>query len=150
MDIKKLEKIVKLLKDQDLQEIEIEEKDSRIKVKRGSAQSLPQVVSVPQPLPTSEAVEVKEKAADKKPESPYKIIKSPMVGTLYRSPGPDAPVYVEEGTIVNKGQILCIVEAMKLMNEIEAEMKGKIISILVENGQPVEYGEPLFEIEPLK
>ncbi|MBE9503571.1 MAG: acetyl-CoA carboxylase biotin carboxyl carrier protein [Proteobacteria bacterium] len=150
MDIKKLEKIVKLLKEQDLQEIEIEEKDSRIRVKREVGPRLPQVVSAPQPPLAPEVVAVEEKKADKKPESPYKIIKSPMVGTLYRSPGPDAPAYVEEGTIVNKGQVLCIVEAMKLMNEIEAEMKGKIISILVENGQPVEYGEPLFEIEPLK
>ena len=72
-----------------------------------------------------------------------------MVGTFYGSPGPDAPPYVEEGQVVNKGQVLCIVEAMKLMNEIEAEFKGKIMSILVENGQPVEYGEPLFEIDPL-
>ena len=149
MDIKELKKIVKLLKDHDLQEIEIEEKDYRIKVKREVGQISPRVVTAPHPPSAPEVAEVKGKA-EKTPESPYKIIKSPMVGTFYGSPGPDAPPYVEEGQVVNKGQVLCIVEAMKLMNEIEAEIKGKIISILVENGQPVEYGEPLFEIEPTK
>jgi len=150
MDIKKLEKIVKLLEDHNLQEIEIEEKDSRIKVKRDSGSISPQPYLTPSPPPVQESVKAQEKVEDKSPESPHKIIKSPMVGTFYRSPGQDASPYVEEGQVVNKGQVLCIVEAMKLMNEIEAEIKGKIVAILVENGQPVEYGEPLFEIEPVK
>lgn len=150
MDIKKLEKIVKLLEDHNLQEIEIEEKDSRIKIKRDGGHVPPQPFLIPQTSPAQEAAKTQEKAGDKTPESTHKIIKSPMVGTFYRSPGQDAPVFVEEGQVVNKGQVLCIVEAMKLMNEIEAEIKGKIISIFVENGQPVEYGEPLFEIEPVK
>jgi acetyl-CoA carboxylase biotin carboxyl carrier protein len=148
MDMKKLEKIVKLLKDNDLQEIEVEEKDSRIKVKREvvglHSAAMPQLVASP-------ATEIKRETAEaveKKEESTCKLIKSPMVGTFFRSPSPDTDSYVEEGQSVKKGQVLCIVEAMKLMNEIEAEFKGKIVSILVENGQPVEYGEPLFEIEP--
>lgn len=148
MDIKKLEKIVKLLKDHNLQEIEIEEKDSRIKVKRESEQVLSKPLSIPQPVPVMESKVVTEAPAAEKPKSEYHIIKSPMVGTFYKSPATDSPPYVEEGQTVNKGQVLCIVEAMKLMNEIEADIKGKIISVLVENGQPVEYGEPLFELEP--
>ena len=76
-------------------------------------------------------------------------VESPIVGTFYRAPDPDASPYVEEGNSVKKGQVLCIVEAMKLMNEIESDFEGRIVSILVENAQPVEYGEPLFLIEPL-
>lgn len=149
MDIKEIKKIIKLLKDNDLQEIEVEEKDSRVRIKRGAEVVLPQPVPQPVTVAATEKSEVAEVKGEKKPESKYKVVNSPMVGTFFRSPGPDTPSYVEEGQIVNSGQVLCIVEAMKLMNEIEAEFKGKIVSILVENGEPVEYGEPLFEIEPL-
>lgn len=76
------------------------------------------------------------------------VVTSPFVGTFYRSPAPDQPAYVEEGTVVKKGQILCIVEAMKLMNEIEADVAGKVVEILVDNGRAVEFGQPLFRIEP--
>ncbi|MFQ5893792.1 MAG: acetyl-CoA carboxylase biotin carboxyl carrier protein, partial [Nitrospinota bacterium] len=76
-------------------------------------------------------------------------IESPIVGTFYRAPAPDAKPYVEEGDVVKKGQVLCIIEAMKLMNEIEAEFEARIVSIMVENAQPVEFGEPLFLTEPL-
>lgn len=147
MDINKLEKVIKLLKDNDLHEIEIEEKDSKIKVKSSADQ---QVVAHPQASyqTTPEVEVVAQEEEVEKTKSKYKLILSPMVGTFYRSPAPESPLYVEEGQVINKGQTLCIVEAMKLMNEIEADIKGKIMSILVENGQPVEYGEPLFEIEP--
>jgi acetyl-CoA carboxylase biotin carboxyl carrier protein len=76
-------------------------------------------------------------------------IESPMVGTFYRAPAPSAEPYVKEGQVVEKGSVLCIIEAMKLMNEIEAEVKGRIASVLVENAQPVEYGQPLFLVEPV-
>ncbi|MBI4413864.1 MAG: acetyl-CoA carboxylase biotin carboxyl carrier protein, partial [candidate division NC10 bacterium] len=76
-------------------------------------------------------------------------IESPMVGTFYRAPAPGAEPYVKEGQVVEKGSVLCIIEAMKLMNEIEAEVKGRVVSVLVENAQPVEYGQPLFLVEPL-
>lgn len=157
MDIKKLGKIVKLFRDNNLQEIEIEEKDAKIKIKAGSdsisvLQSVSQSNNQLQPILTQNvsADEVKKEISEEKPKSKHTIVTSPMVGTFYPSPSPEAPVYVDVGQVVTKGQVLCIVEAMKLMNEIESEVKGKIISILVETGQPVEYGEPLFEIDPVK
>ena len=146
MDIKKLKQIVKLLKENDLQEIEMEDNDSRILVKRGGGEYVPTALS--QPVISTQAVPAPTKASEAKAESKYHVITSPMVGTFYNSPSPESPIYVETGQIIAKGQTLCIVEAMKLMNEIEADIKGKIVSILVENGQPVEYGEPLMEIDP--
>ena len=150
MDIKKIKQIVKLLKDNDLQEIEIEDNDSRIMVKGGGQYIAP---VLQQPVVSAQAVQSVESGgsvstSDIKSESKYHVITSPMVGTFYNSPSPDSPPYAELGQTVNKGQTLCIVEAMKLMNEIEADIKGKIISILVESGQPVEYGEALMEIDP--
>jgi acetyl-CoA carboxylase biotin carboxyl carrier protein len=108
---------------------------------------------VPQ-VPVAEAAAVEKGAG---PEGKRSVltddklaaVESPMVGTFYRAPAPGAKPYVEEGDVVKKGQILCIVEAMKLMNEIEVEFEGRIVSIMVENAQPVEYGEPLFLVEPL-
>jgi len=145
MDIKQLKQVVKILKDNDLTEIEIEDNDSRIVVKSGMGQFAAPLMAQPgaHPQVSTEAV-----ADTKKPVSKYAVIKSPMVGTFYRSPSPDSEFYVEKGQFVNKGQTICIVEAMKLMNEIESDVKGQIVSILVESGQPVEYGEPLFEIDP--
>ena len=149
MDVKKLKQVIKLLKDNGLEEIEVEEKDSRIRVKSAVAGTAVALAHPQAPiLVDTPVVEAKPSSSEKKVESKYKVINSPMVGTFYRSPSPDADIYVEEGQTVKKGQTLCIVEAMKLMNEIEAEFKGKIVSILVENGQPVEYGEALFEIDP--
>ncbi len=150
MDMKKLKSLVRLLRDNDIQEIEIEEEGSRIRIKRGPAEVPPQAAPRPvQPPPAEPVAAGREEEKKEEVESKYKTVHSPMVGTFYRSPSPDAPPFVEIGQVVNKGDTLCIIEAMKLMNEIEAEFKGKIISILVENGQPVEYGEPLFEIEPV-
>ncbi len=147
MDVRKLKQIIKLLKDNGLEEIEVEEKDSRIRVKSAAAGAVASLAPAQAPVETP-LVEAQPSSSEKKAESKYKVVKSPMVGTFYRSPSPDADLYVEEGQTVKKGQTLCIVEAMKLMNEIESEFKGKIVSILVENGQPVEYGEALFEIDP--
>ena len=146
MDIKMLKQVVKVLKDNDLHEIEMEDNDLRIRVQKGGTQVMAPSYAVPQPAASAAAGGTEAKAA--KPASKYAVVKSPMVGTFYRSPSPEADVYVEKGQFINKGQTLCIVEAMKLMNEIESDVKGKIVSILVENGQPVEFGEPLFEIDP--
>ena len=145
MDIKQLKQVVKILKDNDLHEIEIEDNDSRIVVKSSMGQLAAPLIAQPI-VPPQAATEAAAGAA--KPVSKYAVVTSPMVGTFYRSPSPDADFYVEKGQFVNKGQTICIVEAMKLMNEIESDVKGKIVSILVDNGQPVEYGEPLFEIDP--
>ncbi len=105
------------------------------------------------PPPAASQVPVEPKTQEGKPETPAASvvgdeIKSPMVGTFYLSPAPDADPYVEVGSAVKKGQVLCIIEAMKLMNEIESDHDGKIVEILVQNGQPVEYNQPLFRIEP--
>ncbi len=144
MDLKNVKKVIKLLKDNDLQEIEVEEGGAKVRVVRAGGQAAPAQAAVQPSVPQVEALK-----EEKEVESKYKLIKSPMVGTFYRSASPETPPYVEKGETITKGQTLCIVEAMKLMNEIEAEFKGKIMSVLVENGQPVEYGEPLFEIDPL-
>jgi acetyl-CoA carboxylase biotin carboxyl carrier protein len=99
------------------------------------------------------AVPEAQVSAAEKPVEPAKTnqikVTSPIVGTFYRSSSPDKPAYVEVGDVVKKGQVLCIIEAMKLMNEIESETAGKIVQLLIENGQPVEYGQPLFVIEPV-
>ncbi len=130
-----------------------------------ASNAIPQVISLmtaPPVLPTQSAAVTEgptkvesEASAPPKPESPdvpveenLISIKSPMVGTFYRAPAPDVPSYVEVGDEINEDTVLCIVEAMKLMNEIKAEMKGKVAQILIENGQHVEYGQPLFIIEP--
>ncbi len=138
MNIKELKKIIELMKNEGLLELEIEEEGSRIKVKREGLQ-------VPLRVHT-EAVPGKK---EEEKASEVRTVTSPMVGTFYRAPSPEADPYVELGDRVKKGQTVCIVEAMKLMNEIESELEGKIIKVMVENGHPVEYGQPLFLLEPL-
>lgn len=157
MNLKDIKALIEMLKDTDVTEIEIEKDDMKIRIKRESptkTEHQPQMVQVA-PLTVTPHVQsvVKTPAADitqKQTEEKGKQLKTvtaPMVGTFYRAPSPDAPPYVEEGSVVKKGQVLCIIEAMKLMNEIESEYNGKIVSILAENGKPVEFGEPIFVIE---
>lgn len=146
MDLKEIRGILRLLKGTDIVEFEFESEGKRIRIRRGEA--LPLVEKVKEKPPKEIG---KEEAVEKEGEKKGKnlvTVTSPMVGTFYRSPSPEAPPFVEEGSMVKKGQPLCIIEAMKIMNEIEAEVDGKVVSILVENGQPVEYGEPLILIEP--
>jgi acetyl-CoA carboxylase biotin carboxyl carrier protein len=113
------------------------------------AAPLPVAVPLAAPVPAAApAAAPAPKAAEKAPEKPGHLVTSPFVGTFYRAPSPDSPPFVDVGTVVKKGQVLCIVEAMKLMNEIEAEVEGKIAEILVLNATPVEFGEKLFRIEP--
>src|SRR5574340_1788406 len=142
MDIKDIRAIYKFLKETDIVELELEGENGRIRLKRGGfAAEEPRAEG---PAPAAKEVKKEEPPA---PAGNVKIVTSPMVGTFYRSPSPEAQPFVEMGSIVKSGQTLCIIEAMKLMNEVESEYGGKIVSILVENGQPVEYGEPLFHIE---
>ena len=150
MDIKEIKSLIKMVMETDISEFELENSEEKIKIKRGSTQEVihyqtPQQIMFPQasaPQITEVPAAVVQAPAEEKGES----VTSPIVGTFYRAPAPDAPPYVEVGQVVEKGQVLCIIEAMKLMNEIEADKDGVIKAIMVENGQPVEYGEPLMMI----
>lgn len=146
---KEIQDLVEILTEQNLTEIEVERKDLRIRVRRDVVST----VSPPTPVASSPS---------ERPATPHVTIEtpehenarlvtvtSPIVGTFYRSPSPDADSYVEENEIVSKGQVLCIVEAMKLMNEIECETDGRLVKVLVESGAAVEYGQPLFLIDPI-
>lgn len=144
MDIDEIKGLIELLQETDITELQIERDGSKLKIKREkflSSFETPSSASRPE----TGAQEVKEAEAE---EQKHVSITSPIVGIFHRSPAPEAPPFVEVGSSVKKGQVLCIVEAMKLMNEIESDTDGVISKILVENGQPVEYGEPLFLIEP--
>jgi acetyl-CoA carboxylase biotin carboxyl carrier protein len=146
MDLRKLKTLIDLVENSGIAELEISEGEERVRITRSSAQQIyaapqPQATTAPAPQPAAAPVEP-AKAAE--PEG--HVVKSPMVGTFYRSPSPGAKVFVEIGQNVNAGETLCIIEAMKLLNEIEADQTGVIKAILVENGQPVEFGQPLFVI----
>lgn len=145
MELDDLKELIELLKETDITEITIEKEGTKVKVKRQkilSSLEIP-VQKAQQSIQENIVVESEEDAQR------LVTITSPIVGTFFRSPTPDANPFVEVGAQVSKGQVLCIVEAMKLMNEIESDVDGIVVKILVENGQPVEYGEPLFLIEPL-
>ncbi len=145
-DIEKVRELLKSLEASSVEELEIETESLklRVKFKRGEA-----TATAVEKVPATTNVEVvKEPEAEKKPEENYFIVESPMVGTFYRAPAPGAEPFVKEGDYVEKGQTLCIIEALKVMNEIESEVSGIVRKILAENGQPVEYGQPLFYIEP--
>ncbi len=151
MEIKDIKAIYKFLRETDIVEFEIEGADGKLRLKRGVAAAVPQPVfhapaAALAPAPKS-ANEIKKEEAERAKAENIKVVTSPMVGTYYRSASPEAQPFVEIGSVVKSGQTLCIIEAMKLMNEVECEYNGKIVQILVDNGQPVEYGEPLFHIE---
>lgn len=141
MDHEEIKRLIDLMKDTDVTEIQIEREGGKIRIKR--EKFLYSMGAVPPPV--ADIAETKDTPViDEK----LVTITSPIVGIFHRSPSPDAQPYIDVGSPVKKGQILCIVEAMKLMNEIESDTDGIISKILVENGQPVEYGEALFLIEP--
>jgi acetyl-CoA carboxylase biotin carboxyl carrier protein len=144
MDIKEIKAIYRFLRETDIVEFEFEGPAGRIRLRRGG-QGAPEPVLAR----VTEAPAVKQEPPKAKDEN-IKLVTSPMVGTFYRAPSPEAQSFVEVGSVVKAGQALCIIEAMKLMNEVESELGGRVVSILVENGQPVEYGEPLFHIEVSK
>jgi len=156
MDLDLIKKLVKIVDSSGVTDLEIEESGLKIKIakKIRNAQVVTQAqipVTPSQPIAQSSAPETIEKA-EKKPEAEVIAanlheIRSPIVGTFYRAPAPDADSYVQVGAVVSPGSVLCIVEAMKLMNEIESDVGGKVVKILVENGKPVEYNQPLFLIE---
>jgi acetyl-CoA carboxylase biotin carboxyl carrier protein len=152
LGVREIKEILDLLKDTDVEEIELQRNNLKIRIKkRGAAAAwISHFPAPPHPeLPAEKALAPSLPPQERDAAGNALIIKSPMVGTFYRAPLPGAEPFVKEGDVVEKGKILCIIEAMKLMNEIESEVSGRIHSILVENAQPVEYGQSLFLIEPL-
>ena len=150
MNMKEIKEMINLMNENNLMELEVEKDGMRIRLKKtASGQDLyngPIMVErerLPQNR-TLESAESMERAAGKTLE-----IKAPMVGTFYRAPSPDAPPYVEVGQMVEPGQVICVIEAMKLMNEIKSEIKGKVLEVLVDNSEPVEFGQSMFLIEPM-
>ena len=150
MDIRKIKKLIELLHDTDVAEIEISEGEESVRITRGSTNqvvvqtpqmSAPKTIAVPQAEPQQAADEPSEALAPAGHQ-----VKSPMVGTFYRSPSPDAAAFIEVGSEVKKGDTICIVEAMKMMNQIEADTSGKIMAILVDDGDAVEFDQPLVVI----
>jgi acetyl-CoA carboxylase biotin carboxyl carrier protein len=155
MDIKDLKVLVKMITETDITEFELENGEERIFLKRGSDPQMVQYQAAPAPVYSAAPQAVAHSAAPVAAVAPAveeekgERIPSPIVGTFYRAPAPDAAHYVEVGQVVEKGQVLCIVEAMKLMNEIEAEFRCKIVKICRENAEPVEYNDTLFIVEKL-
>ena len=143
MELEDLKQLIELLKETDITEIQVEKEGTKVKIKREKFfQSLD--------IATQLATSVNEPVIKKEIEDDTQrliTVTSPIVGTFYRSPSPEAPIFVETGLRVKTGQVLCIIEAMKLMNEIQAETSGEVVKIYVENGQAVEYGQPLFGIK---
>lgn len=151
MDIRKVKKLIELLEESDIEELEIKEGDDAVRISRRRASTTPAAAPAApqaQPAPAPENQDSgKQEAARKEPEAPQgHLVRSPMVGTFYRAPSPTSDAFVEEGQRVRAGDPLCIVEAMKMMNQIEADISGTVAEILVEDGQPVEFDQPMFVI----
>lgn len=156
MDIDDIRKLVELMEEKGVVELEMEDRKGKVRLVRENHRGAPPLgvpLSISPPLPSiappvTPAAPVEERPGEAAPLSGT-TINSPMVGTFYRASGPDAQPYVEVGTVVERGDVVCIIEAMKMMNEIESEVRGRVLKILIENGKPVEYGQPLFLLEPL-
>ena len=142
MNIGFIKKVMKVLEESNLEEIEIQRFWTRVKISKNKTTSTPQV-SVSN-LKTKETEEVSPSVHETETDKDLHIIKSPMVGTFYRAPSPEAPPYIDMGDMIKKGDVICIIEAMKIMNEIESDVKGKIEEVLISNEDPVEYNQPLF------
>lgn len=148
MNIKELKEMINLMNDNGLTELEMEKDGTRIKLKKTvSSENFNGPIMVEKQFIPKAPHEKTAPEEIKKAPSGVEI-KAPMVGTFYRAPSPESPPYVEVGQIIEVGQVICIIEAMKLMNEIKSEIKGKITEIIVDNAEPVEFGQPMFLIEP--
>ena len=153
MNLKEIKEIIALMNENGLAEIEVEREGSKIKIKKTSSlgespvrpaeYQIERQIAPPAPAAAGSAVSVPPGSG-----KPTKEITSPMVGTFYRASSPEAPPFVEIGQVVEVGQVVCIIEAMKLMNEIKSEVKGKITEVIVDNAEPVEFGQTLFVVEP--
>ncbi|MDD5644819.1 MAG: acetyl-CoA carboxylase biotin carboxyl carrier protein [bacterium] len=153
MNLKEIQEIVKLMKENEITEFEMERDGLKIALKKSGAGRIETIVHGAEPLPAQTISRAQNIPAPEQSApgtaSPKKgnIITSPMVGTFYRAPSPEAPSFVEEGQVIKKGDVVCIIEAMKVMNEIESDFPGKVAEIFIENGEPVEFGQPIFRIE---
>ena len=148
MDLRKLKKLIDLVQESGIAELEITEGEEKVKIVKGGTVSVSAAPASPpvaaEPRAAAPAAAAQPAAAEAPPGQEGHVVKAPMVGTFYRSSSPDAKAFVEVGQAVKEGDTICIIEAMKLMNEIEADAAGVVKAILVENGQPVEYGQALF------
>jgi len=151
MDLRKLKTLIDLVSESNVSELEITEADGKVRiVKAGAAPIVMHTVAAPAVAAAPAAAAPVATAAAEAPAAPVEtghVVKSPMVGTFYRASSPGAKAFADVGDVVKAGQAVCIIEAMKIMNEIESDVDGTITKILVENGQPVEYGQPLFIVE---
>jgi len=157
MDIKQIQELIKFVSRSGVNEVAIEQENFKITIKTNQTPTVvqatvaaptPVLAAAPAPLPAI-ATESKPATAPAEDTSKYITIKSPMIGTFYRSSSPDKPFFVNVGDEVSTGKVVCIIEAMKLFNEIESEVSGRIVKVLVENSSPVEYDQPLFLVEPM-
>lgn len=146
MDIKYIEKLAKLIKENQLTELSVKDGEQTVTLKKEAGKTVEVAQVMPQ-IQKPQPVQLKEEKVEAPVKKSDKVIKSPMVGTFYKAPSAGAPPFVEVGGLVAQGEVVCIIEAMKLMNEIESDFSGKIVEICVEDGQPVEYGQPLMYIE---
>lgn len=162
MDLKDIQNLIKFVAKSGASEVKLEMDDIKITVKTGSEETkivqqmpmqaaMPQIVT-PAAVPTAPAVAAtnapQEAATEENDNSKYITVKSPIIGTFYRKPSPDKPVFVEVGQTIAEGDVLCVIEAMKLFNEIESEVSGKIVKVLVDDASPVEFDQPLFLVDP--
>ena len=158
MDIKEIQNLIKFVAKSGASEVKLEMDDIKITIKTGSddkGESTTYVQQIPMGQPVNQAVPAATLAVEPVIQAPavsedskYITIKSPIIGTFYRKPSPDKPVFVEVGTTIGEGDVLCVIEAMKLFNEIESEVSGKIVKILVDDSSPVEFDQPLFLVDP--
>jgi acetyl-CoA carboxylase biotin carboxyl carrier protein len=157
MDIKQIQDLIRFVSKSGVNEVSIEQDNFKITIKTNQVQTIVNTTvpefhhaAAPAAAPATAPVAAPAPAAPAAPDtSHYVIIKSPMIGTFYRSAGPDKPLFVNVGDEIKSGKVLCIIEAMKLFNEIEAEIEGRIVKILADNASPVEYDQPLFLVEPM-
>jgi acetyl-CoA carboxylase biotin carboxyl carrier protein len=162
MNQKELKELIEFLKEQDIAEFELERGDVKVRIKRALPSTAPETryLAVPAALPASAAQGISSGTPPPQPPPPepakataeedFHQVRSPIVGTFYESPSPGSPPFIKLGDYVEVGQVLCIVEAMKLMNEIESDVAGEVVKKLANNGQPIEYGQELFLIRPKK
>ena len=162
MNLKEIQNLIKFVAKSGASEVKLEMDDVKITIKTGNESSMSQVqqVALPLQMPQAQMPQMPQvtndvvaptnatSENDKRDDSKYITIKSPIIGTFYRKPSPDKPVFVEVGTEIKEGDVLCVIEAMKLFNEIESEVSGKIVKVLVEDSTPVEFGQPLFLVDP--